>query len=179
MARLHLHLYAFLVVLCRISRVIIVSRLCIDCSCRAFPQDTTDDSDDTDSDDEAKSSDGHNNGLHKGFENMPGDYPTADDLDVLVTSKMWTKVGGGSLAESGLMPPRLIREEERAKQAIIAATQAEALAMMSGSQQLSMSLGSQSSSLDVTSDVSSPRECWDQHVAMISLSIHCSMLVML
>jgi hypothetical protein len=52
---------------------------------------------------------------------MPGDYPGPDDLDVLVSSKMWTKVGGGALAETGLAPARLIREEERAKGAVSAA----------------------------------------------------------
>jgi hypothetical protein len=49
---------------------------------------------------------------------MPGDYPGPDDLDVLASSKMWTKVGGGALAETGLAPARLIREEERAKGAV-------------------------------------------------------------
>lgn len=48
--------------------------------------------DDSDSDD----SEGH-----KDMDNIPGDYPTADDLDVILSSKMWTKVGGGSLAETG------------------------------------------------------------------------------
>ncbi len=64
------------------------------------------------SDDDSDDSDG---GKHRDVDNVPGDYPTADDLDVMLSSKMWTKVGSGTLAETGLSPPRLIREEEAMK----------------------------------------------------------------
>lgn len=75
-------------------------------------QAATDESSGSDSDTDSRAG-----GKHRDVDNMPGDYPSADDLDTLLNSKMWTKVGGGSLAETGLAPPRLIREEERARYA--------------------------------------------------------------
>jgi len=84
-----------------------VAGMTIETDDKAAAQATTDDSGGSDSDE----SDGKGREASGGA----GEYPDGEDLDVLLDSKMWTKVGGGSLAETGLTAPRLIREEEAQK----------------------------------------------------------------
>ena len=43
----------------------------------------------------------------------PGDYPGVDDIDEVEERRLWTKLAGGAMAETGLAAPRVIRNEER------------------------------------------------------------------
>ncbi len=43
----------------------------------------------------------------------PGDYPGVDDLDTVDDARLWTKLSGGLMAETGLTAPRLLRNEDK------------------------------------------------------------------
>jgi hypothetical protein len=42
----------------------------------------------------------------------PGDYPGVEDIDVLDENRLWAKLAGDVMAETGLSPPRLVRVED-------------------------------------------------------------------
>lgn len=42
----------------------------------------------------------------------PGDYPGVEDIDVLDEHRLWAKLAGDVMAETGLSPPRLVRLED-------------------------------------------------------------------
>jgi hypothetical protein len=48
----------------------------------------------------------------KNKHSSPGDYPGADDVDSVEEVKLWTKIGGGAMAETGLAAPRLLKAED-------------------------------------------------------------------
>ncbi len=84
--------------------------LCTPCLCAS--QANSDDDDDDDDDDGGVAG-------KKGGAGGAGEYPGPDDIDVLDDARLWTKLAGDVMAETGLSPPRLIRTEDQDRSALL------------------------------------------------------------